>query len=99
MGRTVVTFGVDKGSSVHVDNKNRDILILGEGLKQGLDDTILTAEAKYPINYTQSNKSFDTVMETTVSCLLMLQKYINSKQKTLKEKIIRCVLVKFQKIL
>ena len=31
-------------SSVHVDNKNKDILILGEGPTQELDDTTLTAE-------------------------------------------------------
>ena len=30
----------------------KDILILGEGPTQGLDDTILTAEDKYPINFT-----------------------------------------------
>ena len=45
-------------SSVHIDNKNKDILILGEGPIQGLDDTTLTAEAKYPINFTQSRKRF-----------------------------------------
>ena len=33
-------------SSVHIDNKNKDILILGEGQTQGLDDTALTSEAK-----------------------------------------------------
>ena len=33
-------------SSVHVDNKGKDILILGEKPTQGLDDTTLTAEAK-----------------------------------------------------
>ena len=43
-------------SSVHVDNKGKDILILGEGPTQGLDDTTLTAEAKYPIMFTQSRK-------------------------------------------
>ena len=43
-------------SSVHDDNKGKDILILGEGPTQGLDNTTLTAEAKYPINFTQSNK-------------------------------------------
>ena len=31
-------------SSVHVDNKKKDILILGEGPTQGLDDTKLNAE-------------------------------------------------------
>ena len=34
------------------------ILILGEGPIQGLDHTTLTAEAKYPINFTQPNKRF-----------------------------------------
>ena len=43
-------------SSVHVDNKGKHILILGEGPTQGLDDTILTAKAKYPVNFTQSGK-------------------------------------------
>ena len=46
------------GSSIHIDNKNKDVLILGEGPTQALDDTILTAEAIYPINFTQSNKRF-----------------------------------------
>ena len=31
-------------SSVHVDNKKKDILILGEGPTQRLDDTTMTAE-------------------------------------------------------
>ena len=45
-------------STVHIDNKNKDILILGEGPIQGSDDTTLTAEAEYPINFTQSRKIF-----------------------------------------
>ena len=36
------------------DDKGKDIVILGERPTQGLDDTALTAEAKYPINFTQS---------------------------------------------
>ena len=32
------------------------MLVLGEGPTQGLDDTTITAEAKYPINFTQSRK-------------------------------------------
>ena len=58
MGENVIIFGADMSSSVHVDNKGKDILILGEGPTQGLDDTTLTAEAKYPINFTQSGKRF-----------------------------------------
>ena len=45
-------------SSVHVDNNGKDILTLGEGPTQGLDDMTLTAEAKHPINFTQSGKKF-----------------------------------------
>ena len=41
-----------------MDNKGKDILILGEGPTQELVDTILAAEAKYPINFTQSGKGF-----------------------------------------
>ena len=44
-------------SSAHVDNKGKYILILGEGPPQGLNHT-LRAEAKYPINFTQSRKRF-----------------------------------------
>ena len=45
-------------SSVHINNKNKDILILSEALKQGLDDTTLTAEDTYPVNFVQSGKRF-----------------------------------------
>ena len=38
-------------SSVHID-----ILFPHEGPTQRLDDATLTAEAKYPINFTQSEK-------------------------------------------
>ena len=34
-------------TSVHTDNKKKDILILGEGPTQGLEDTALTPEKKY----------------------------------------------------
>ena len=45
MGRNVINFGADLNSSVHIENKGNDILILGEGATQGLDDTMLTTEA------------------------------------------------------
>ena len=43
---------------MHIDNKGKDILILDELPTQGLDDIILRAEGKYPINFTQSGKRF-----------------------------------------
>ena len=38
-GKKVITFGADISSSAHIDNKNKNILILGEGPTQVLDDT------------------------------------------------------------
>ena len=35
-GNSAIIFGVDISSSVHIDNKGKDILILGSGLTQGL---------------------------------------------------------------
>ena len=43
---------------MHIDNKGKYILILGEGPTQGLDNTTLTTETIYPINFTQPNKRF-----------------------------------------
>ena len=48
----VIIFGADMSCSVHVDNKKKDILILGKDPTQGLDGTTLTAENKYWINFT-----------------------------------------------
>ena len=48
-----------KSSSVHINNNRNDILILGEGPTQGLDNTTLTAEAIYHINFTQPSKRFE----------------------------------------
>ena len=45
-------------SSVHIDNKKKDILILGERPTQGLNDTTLKAEAKFSINFSRSNRKF-----------------------------------------
>ena len=36
----------------------RDILVFSKGLTQGLDDTMITAESKYAINFTESRKTF-----------------------------------------
>ena len=42
-GQNVLIFGVDMSSSAHIDNKKKDILVLGKGPTQGLEHT-LTAE-------------------------------------------------------
>ena len=58
MVKIIIIFGANISSSMYIDNKNKDILILGERPTQRLDDTILTAEAKSPINFTQLGKRF-----------------------------------------
>ena len=45
-------------SSVHIGNKGKDILILGEVPTQGLDGTTLTVEKKYSINFTVRRRKF-----------------------------------------
>ena len=52
----------------HIDNKNKDVLILGEGATEGLDDTTLKAEANYFINFTQPRKRFGLSLHYNGSC-------------------------------
>ena len=43
--------------SAHMDNKKKDILILGKGPTEGLEHT-LTAEEMYTISFTVTKKKF-----------------------------------------
>ena len=56
-GQNVLIFGADMSTSIHVDNKGKDILLLGRGPTQGLEST-LTAEKMYSINFTVTKKKF-----------------------------------------
>ena len=44
-------------SSIHIDNKKKDILVLGRGPTQGLEST-LTVEKMYSIHFTVTKKKF-----------------------------------------
>ena len=57
--------------SAHIDNKKKDILVLGIEQTQALEHT-LTTEKMYSINFTVINN------------LLMVRKFTNLKQKILK---------------
>ena len=46
-GQNLIIFGADMNSSIHVDDKGKDILILGKGPVQGLGEHSLTAEKMY----------------------------------------------------
>ena len=74
-------------SSVHVDNKAKDILIVGKSPTQGLGEHLLTAEKMYSVNITDHRKNIVwacIIMNQTVICLLMAQKLLNLKQNILK---------------
>ena len=40
LGRNVIIFGVDMSSSTKIDNRKKDILVLGKGPTQGLEHTL-----------------------------------------------------------
>ena len=56
-GQNVLICGVDMSFSAHIDNKKKDILVLGIGSTQGLEHT-LTTEKMYSINFTVTKKKF-----------------------------------------
>ena len=47
---------------MHVDSRRSYISILGKGPTQGLDDTTLTAEKEYAINYSEQQKKFCSIL-------------------------------------
>ena len=56
-GQNVSIFGVGMSFSAHIDNKKKEILVLGIGPPQGLEHT-LTTEKMYSINFTVTKKKF-----------------------------------------
>ena len=55
-GCNAITFGVDMSLSVHFDNKEKYILILGKGPIQRLGEHLLTAEKMHLFNFTEHSK-------------------------------------------
>ena len=86
-GCNVIIFGVDMSSSVHDDNKKKDILMVGESPKQGLDGTTLLQEKSIELILLRLERNFVwacIIMEQIVIYLSMIQKILNLKQKNLK---------------
>ena len=74
-------------SSIHVDNKKKDILILGRGPAQGLGEHSLIAEKMYSINFTVTKKKFCLSLHyngANISYLSMVQKFTNLMRMILK---------------
>ena len=61
-------------SYVHVDNKKKDILILGKGPTQGFEHT-MTAKKMYWINVTVTKIFFAQACITMEQKLLVCQRY------------------------
>ena len=57
-GNNAIIFGVDMSSSVHIDDKKKDILILGKGPAQGLGEHSLIVEKMYSINFSAIKRRF-----------------------------------------
>ena len=70
MARNIIIFGVDLANSVNATNKTQNILMLGHGLTQKVNNTTIYAE----------------IMVITVIYLLMVKKSLNFKPKNLKLK-------------
>ena len=58
VGKNIIIFGIGMSSSMHIHNKKKEIWILDKRSTQGLDDTSLTAESQYSINFSKSNREF-----------------------------------------
>ena len=56
--RNITIFGVDLSNSVHATHKTQNILILGHGLTQKVNNTTIYAEKMYSSNFSAENETF-----------------------------------------
>ena len=57
-GTNVIIFGADLSSSVHANNKVKNVLVLGKAVVQGINGTTIYAEKICSTNFTVNNKKF-----------------------------------------
>ena len=58
LGKNVIAFGVDMTSSTKVDDKKKDILILGKGPAKGLEHTLSVEKKCFQLVLQKHNKNF-----------------------------------------
>ena len=56
--RNIIIFGVNLSNSVHITNQTQNILILGHGLTQKVNNITIYAEKMYSPNFSTENKTF-----------------------------------------
>ena len=57
-GENLIFSLADMSSSVHANHKINNILVLGKGFIQGINDTTIYAEKTYSINFTKTKRKF-----------------------------------------
>ena len=74
-------------SSTKIDNKGKDVLILGKGPMQGLGKHSLSAEKMYSINITKVNTKFCLSLHyngaNSYLFVPLVQRFVSLKQKIL----------------
>ena len=58
--RNVVISGDNNTSLSRTDNQKNNFLVLGEGLNDGINDSVGSAEKTFSINFTKSNIKFSS---------------------------------------
>ena len=84
MEKSVIIFIVRNSFFVHVDGRNKNILVFGEGLTQGLSNVTIIVEARYPMDFKESEKRFVSsphYNESNSFLFVNTVKYIILKQK------------------
>ena len=56
-GKSLIIFCADMNSSVHIDNKKKDVLILSKDPTDGLEDAKVTTEKEYSIIFFRSTEN------------------------------------------
>ena len=72
MAKNVIIFGVYMSSSLHIDDRKKEVLILGKGRNQVLDHTAFTAEAQFSINFSRSNRKLCLSLQYNRSIILFI---------------------------
>ena len=62
IGRNVIIFGGDMSLTTKIDNRKKDVLILGKDPTHRLEHT-LSAEKLYSINFTKENTKFEFALQ------------------------------------
>ena len=60
--RNVLIFGADMSSSVHATNRANHIYLMGTGLTQGINDTMIYVEKNFYRNFTDFGKKFVLIL-------------------------------------